>query len=270
MKYISKKEILFPKRGQKKGDNGKLLIVGGSKEYVGAVALAGIAALRTGTDWVTCACPEKVAWTINSLSPDLVTTKLKGEYLNIKHKNKIIDLSLNHNTILIGNGIGLKSKDLVNAIVKLNIPKVIDADGIKLISLKEINNAIITPHKKEFEILLKNSKIDEKELKEHIKDNIIILKGRIDTIISKDKILYNKTGNPGMTKAGTGDVLAGLVAGFLSQRLTPLQSSINATYINGFIGDLLLKKKKGYFYIASDLVNEMKKWHLMKKQLSIS
>ena len=91
------------------------------------------------------------------------------------------------------------------------------------------------------------------------KNNIILLKGRIDIIISKDKILYNKTGNAGMTKGGTGDVLAGLCAGFLAQSKDLLQSSINAAYFNGLIGDILLKKKKGFTYLASDMVEEIKR-----------
>ncbi|HJO01373.1 MAG TPA: NAD(P)H-hydrate dehydratase, partial [Candidatus Woesearchaeota archaeon] len=70
MKYITKKDIELPKRkkSSKKGDNGRVLIIGGSKEYVGAVALAGLAALRSGCDWVTVAAPEKVAWAVNCLS----------------------------------------------------------------------------------------------------------------------------------------------------------------------------------------------------------
>ena len=88
---------------------------------------------------------------------------------------------------------------------------------------------------------------------------MILLKGRIDSIISKDGIFYNKTGNAGMSKAGTGDVLAGLVAGFLAQGNDLQQSAVNAAYFNGLVGDILLKKKKGYSYLASDMVNEIKR-----------
>ncbi len=252
MNYISKKDILLQKkRGQKKGDNGRLLIIGGSKDYVGALSLAGVAALRTGCDWVTIAAPEKVAWAINCLSPDLVTIKLKGEYISIKHKKKLEQLIDNHTCFLIGNGIGNKSKTIIKQLIKSKKPKVIDADAIKSLSLEEINNAIITPHKKEYELLKSNSKIF------NIKDNVIILKGPTDKIITKTKTLLNRTGNPGMTKAGTGDVLAGIAAGFLAQKLPKINCAINATYINGNLGDILLKKKKGYFYIASDLINEL-------------
>ena len=90
-------------------------------------------------------------------------------------------------------------------------------------------------------------------------NNIVLLKGKIDAVISKDNILFNKTGNAGMSKAGTGDVLSGLTAGFLAQNKDLLQSAINAAYFNGLIGDILLKKKKGFSYLASDMVEEIKK-----------
>jgi NAD(P)H-hydrate epimerase len=95
--------------------------------------------------------------------------------------------------------------------------------------------------------------------RKHLRNNIIILKGKTDLIITSSRIYENKTGNPGMTKAGTGDVLAGLCIGFLGQGLTLLQSSINAAYFNGLAGDILLKKKKGFTYLASDLVEEIKR-----------
>ena len=146
--------------------------------------------------------------------------------------------------------------------------------------MNDAESSIITPHSKELEYFLINSKIqkhiikkinNEKNIVKKLrlikkttqkfldKNNIILLKGRIDTIISKDKMLYNKTGNAGMTKGGTGDVLAGLCAGFLAQSKDLLQSAINAAYFNGLIGDILLKKKKGFTFLASDMVEEIKR-----------
>ncbi len=250
---ITSRDIELPKvRGQKKGDNGRLLLIGGSDQYPGAVALAGIAALRSGCDWVTVACPEKVAWAVNALCPDLVTVKLKGEHIKSTHKRQILELAGKHDCLLIGNGIGLKSGPVVKAICKLDMPKVIDADAIKCIGLQDARNSILTPHKGEYERLIDNS-----GGKDDPADNVIILKGQKDKIITKDKTYTNTTGNPGMTKAGTGDVLAGLCAGFLAQGLSLEQSAINGIYINGKAGDLLLEKKKGPYFIASDLAMEI-------------
>ncbi|MDP6139052.1 MAG: NAD(P)H-hydrate dehydratase, partial [Candidatus Woesearchaeota archaeon] len=112
---------------------------------------------------------------------------------------------------------------------------------------------------KEFSILLKNSGLNENNFKKYLNNNVILLKGSTDVIISKNKVLFNKTGNEGMSKAGTGDVLAGLTAGFLAQSKDLQQSAINAAYFNGLIGDILMKKKKGFSFLASDMVEEIKK-----------
>ena len=285
MKYLSKKDIKLPKRKKdsKKGYNSKVLVIGGSNEYVGAVALAGLAALRSGADWATVAAPEKAAWAVNCLSPDLVTKKFKGEYLSPRHSEGIIELSKKHDAVLIGNGIGLRkeTKQFVKKVVKkIKNNLVVDADGIKALSANDLKNSVITPHIKELELFLLNSKIEKNIVKKIInekniekkallikktmkqfldKGNIVLLKGRIDAIISKDRICYNKTGNAGMTKAGTGDVLAGLTAGFLAQSKDLLQSAVNAAYFNGLTGDVLLKKKRGFTYLASDMAYEIKR-----------
>lgn len=293
MDYTSKKDIKLPKRekSSKKGDNGKVLVIGGSRYYVGAISLAGLAALRSGVDWVTIAAPEKVAWSVNNLSQDIVTVKLKGDFISLKHANSIEKLAKKHDVVLIGNGIGLKAETkqfLKKIIRKIKGLKVVDADGIKALSTADLGNSIITPHIKELEIFMKNSKINNKIIKNIVNEknierkalmtrkaikllgiknkknffennNIVLLKGKIDAVISKDNILFNKTGNAGMSKAGTGDVLAGLTAGFLAQNKNLLQSAVNAAYFNGLIGDILLKKKKGFSYLASDMVEEIKK-----------
>ena len=284
MKYLTKKDIKIPKRNSKshKGDNGKVLVIGGSKDYVGAVALAGLAALRSGADWVTVAVPEKVGWAISALTLDLVVKKYKGDYFSLKNSSEIIKLSNGFDAVLIGNGIGvnIETKKFIKKIIKNKKLKVIDADGIKSSSIDIVGDSIITPHNKELEIFLLNSNIDKKTIKKIIneksiikksklikknlkkflnKNNVILLKGEVDAIISKDKIKLNKTGNAGMTKAGTGDVLAGLCVGFLAQSRDLFQSAVNAAYFNGLIGDILLKKKKGFTYLASDMVDEIKK-----------
>ncbi|MBI4439569.1 NAD(P)H-hydrate dehydratase [Candidatus Woesearchaeota archaeon] len=260
--FLSKSDLKLPgrERGSHKGDNGRVLAVGGSEDYVGAIALSGLAALRSGCDWVTVAAPEKTAWAVSCLSPDLVTKKFSGKYFELRHAGEIIKLSNSFDVVLIGNGLGLReeTKEFVRKVVKsVKCPMVIDADAIKALRIQDICNAIITPHLGELNILLKNSGIERKDIQKHLSNNILLLKGPADTIISKEKIIYSKTGNAGMTKAGTGDVLAGLCAGFLSQSHDLWQSSCNAAYINGMIGDILLKKKKGFTYLASDMVEEI-------------
>ena len=212
MNFISKKDIKLPlrKKTAKKGDNGRVLVIGGSKEYTGAAALAGLAALRSGADWVTVTAPEKVAWAINSLSADLVTIKLEGDYFSSAHIDEIANLAKKHDVVLLGNGIGLRNETkqfLKTTIKKIKKQIVIDADAIKALSSNDLSNSIITPHIKELEIFLQNSKINKKTIKKIInekntnkkalliktnlknffdKNNIMLLKGHVDAIISKD------------------------------------------------------------------------------------
>lgn len=290
MRFITKSQITLPTRSNysHKGDNGLVLAVGGSEDFAGAIALAGLAALRSGCDLVKIIAPEKAAWAINAYSPDLITMKLKGNYFKLNNFNIIKKQMEKFDVLLIGNGIGLNKSTkqfCKKTIRKIKKFKVIDADAIKSISMQDAENSIITPHSRELEIFLKNSKVNKsiirlinneknpinksKTIKKTTqkfldKNNIILLKGKIDVIISKNKIFYNKTGNAGMTKGGTGDVLAGLCAGFLAQSKDLMQSAINAAYFNGLIGDILLKKKKGFSYLASDMVWEIKRIKLIK------
>jgi len=254
-----------------KGENGKVLVVGGSKDYVGAVALAGLAALRAGCDIVVIAAPEKAAWAINAMSPDLITKKIDCEYFTSKNANEILRIAKDFDVVLIGNGISLRSKDFVRKIVKkIKKPLVIDADGIKSISFKDVKNAVITPHPKELEMLLRNSgkeklikikdhKLLIRKLQDIVGNNVLLVKGRVDMIISKNNIAFNHTGNEGMTKGGTGDVLAGICAGFLAQSKDPFKSAAAAAWINGHVGDLLYKRQHGPIFLASDMIEELKR-----------
>lgn len=285
MKFISKKDVKVPKRRPEthKGDNGLVLAVGGSRDYSGAIALAGLAALRSGADLVKIIAPEKVAWAINAYSPDLITKKMKGDHAYSKYYPVVKKEMQRYDVLLIGNGIGLRneSRNLCKKIIReIKKFKVIDADAIKSISMSDCENSILTPHSKELEYFLVNSKIKKTITKEintetNItkksllikkitqkfldKNNVILLKGEIDLIISRDKFFYVKGGNAGMTRGGTGDVLAGLCAGFLAQSKDLLQSAINASYFNKQIGDILMKKKRGFTYLASDMVEEIRR-----------
>ena len=90
-------------------------------------------------------------------------------------------------------------------------------------------------------------------------NNVLLVKGATDIVISRNKIAFNRTGNQGMTKAGTGDVLAGLTVGFLAKSKDLFKSAVAGSYINGYVGDALLKKKKGYTFIASDILEDIDK-----------
>ncbi|MFH2019830.1 MAG: NAD(P)H-hydrate dehydratase [archaeon] len=261
-----------PKRKEHKGENGKVLVIGGSKDYVGAPALAAIAALRTGIDIATVCAPEKVAWAINCYTPDLITKKVLGDEFNLTHTKEIISFSERFDVIVIGNGIGLNKDFVLKLLREIKKPFVIDADAIKVIPLDVAANSILTPHANEFEMLYTNTtkkspfskdNMDQniKNILPYIGSNVILLKGQIDKIFSKSKNYNNKTGNNSMTKGGTGDILAGICAGYLAQGVDIFEAATQAAYINGKLGEYMYKYK-GYGYTAYDMVQEL--WRYTK------
>ncbi|HLD89354.1 MAG TPA: NAD(P)H-hydrate dehydratase [Candidatus Nanoarchaeia archaeon] len=307
MKFITSKELKLKKRNllSHKGENGNVLIIGGSVDYPGSPLLcarSALSVLRSGADMVTVAAPEKVAWTINRAAPDIITKKIKGNFLIQRHLAEFLKISKNKNAIQIGNGIGLRrgTQKFVNRYLKkikeMNKNIVVDADAIKVVDAKNMKNCIVTPHLRELEIFLNNNfefdknkiRFETKEFQKNITDyskyiqiitkpflennNVLLIKGKIDTIISSDRIRFNKTGNAGMTHAGCGDVLAGLTTGLAAQGNGLFESACIAAYINGLAGESLYKTK-GYGYIASDLIEEipavMKKTKTSSKSLSV-
>ncbi len=262
MRFIKKRELW-----SHKGDHGKVLVIGGSKELIGAPALAALSALRAGADLSIVAAPEKVAWTINSYSPDLITKKFEGDFFNWDNVKDVIDLCEegNFDALLIGPGLGLEpnTMDFAKEIVeRVQLPKVIDADALKALKDADIKNAILTPHAGEFKALFdEDLSTDLRERMDIVKsyarkDKIILLKGNVDIITDGETVKLNKTGNPGMTVGGTGDVLAGLCLGFLAQSKNLFESAYAAAHLNGKIGDFLLKKK-GIGFTASDMVEKI-------------
>ncbi len=253
-----------------KGDNGRVLIIGGNSDYSGAPTLAGLSALATGADLVTIICPETIAPIIKKYSPDLIVKSVPGEYINSKSIDKIIETSKHVDTILIGCGLGQhpETKKTINELIdkwgeKPNFNLVLDADALKIInyySIKQNENLIITPHTREFEILF-NKKFDKCDIFERFEyiDSIsnfygaIILKGKLDIISQQGKYRFNDTGSPRMTVGGTGDCLAGITAALFSQKNSAFDSAALAAFINGKAGEFA-EKELGLGFKASDLI----------------
>src|SRR3989344_8958804 len=279
------KKLMERKKTSQKGENGSVLIIGGSEEQVGTVVLAGLAALRAGCDSVTIAATEKVAWAVNKFSPDLQTYKIKGDALTVKNAKELVKFAEHFDAVLIGSGFTKKADKFCHYFIKKSQkPKIIDAEILKSLSFKDFSNSILTPQEKELEIMLINSskefllpKLRETNIKERAEilqgnlryflqnNNVLLVKGPTDLIISANKIAFSRTGNQGMTKAGTGDILAGLSVGFLAKSKDLFKSAVAASFINGFVGDLLLKKKKGYTFLASDILEDLAKIQKVEK-----
>lgn len=247
-----------------KGTNGRILVIGGSELYTGAPALVGLAALRTGADLVHIAAPKRVADICASFSPDLITIPLSGQHFAQKHLKELQTYVEKVDCVVIGPGLG-RSKETGKAVISFikacKIPMVIDADALKLVvaNLRIIlkKNCVLTPHRKEFE-LLSGKKSEAEEVRKFAAhhDAIILLKAPIDIITDGRKTEFNSTGNAGMTVGGTGDVLSGVVAGLIAQGVELFDAALKGAKINGIAGDTC-RSKMGYGFMASDLLEEI-------------
>ena len=258
-----------------KGNNGSVLIVGGSKDYHGAPAISGKAAFGAGVDLVYIATPENAAIPVKSASEDLIVKSLEGDYLSLKHLDEILELADKVDAVLIGPGSGINddTSKLFNVLVtKIKKPIVLDADGLKQVDIsliKNKDNIVLTPHLAEFnkffnsELKLDLDSYDFKKVDENITEfqsitkNIngaVVVKGKNDLILSGSKFRINSSGNAGMTVGGTGDALAGIIVALLSQDLNSFDSACLGVFINGLAGDKAYEVN-GNGFSASDLVS---------------
>nr|MDO8044460.1 NAD(P)H-hydrate dehydratase [Candidatus Baldrarchaeota archaeon] len=264
-----------PRRPEaKKGDFGRVLIVGGSNLYTGAPALCAMAALRCGCDLSIIVAPESVASSIRSFSPNIIVHTYSGNAFTLNAFTTVIPLVEKCDTIVIGPGLGTMDETFEACLKLFEIVKekgkalVVDADGLKALSTSPTilagARAVLTPHAGEFKGLV-NLDITKLPFKERIKEvkkaakqlNLtILLKGHWDIISDGNKVKVNITGNPAMTVGGTGDVLSGLVATLLAWKNEPFTAASVAAFINGVAGDLTAQEK-GYHIVATDLVDKI-------------
>lgn len=236
------KKLYAPPKDSHKGQNGKLLVIGGSKQYHGAPVFS-ILAARRFVDLVYFYPGEKDPLLIQTVKqiPDVIVLD------SLKHTAEM-------DCVLFGVGLGEMKFD-VDFVLEYARMIVADGDGLKLIKGKIPKGSIITPHEGEFRALfsMEGTKRNVKAMaKKH--ECVIVKKDPVEDIISNGtKLETNKTHNQGMTKGGTGDVLAGLISAFACKSDT-FVAAVAGTYLNGYSGNMLTKKF-GYNYCASDLAD---------------
>lgn len=236
-----------------KGQNGRVLVIAGSEKFHGALLMAVETASRI-VDMVY------VYTTENNQS---LIEKLKSEisvFINVKEKEFWNTVEL-VDSILIGPGLeeNKTNKKLVEKILKKYPDKkvVIDAAAIWHLNPELLHqNCIVTPHSREFEQIFKCDPVPANVLKmAKYYDCTVVLKGKYDYVSDGEELYENKTGNVGMTKGGTGDVVSGLVTALASQNdlLVSAQAGI---YLAGLAGDKLFEKF-GTFYNAEDVIKSL-------------
>jgi hydroxyethylthiazole kinase-like uncharacterized protein yjeF len=261
-----------------KGSFGHVLVIGGSVGKAGSVAMAGIAALRTGAGLSTVATPKSVLATVAGFHPEVMTEPLEetdaGTISN--RASERMDALIKGMTVLaVGPGISRKpetSEFVRSLVVKCKTPLVLDADGLNAFEGRagELNgkgrSLVITPHPGEMARLtgstvaaVQRDRINVARTFAREHDLIVVLKGHRTLIAQPDGTVWvNTTGNPGMATGGTGDILTGMVAGLIAQNPGHIgEAVIAAVHLHGLAGDLARESMGEHSLVATDLVKAL-------------
>jgi len=281
--------LLHRKSNTHKGDFGHIFILAGSARLSGAGVLCAESAMRLGAGLVTLGIPKSLNKAIIKIKPKEVMTlplpETKEGTPSLAAYERIKEFIKNIDVLAIGPGLGQNkaTQSLARKVVSnIKIPMVIDADGLNALvghlesvkvstpplragagsKCQSVKDIILTPHPGEMARLLGTSiaKVQRKRkeiAKRFAKDYkvTVVLKGQ-NTVVTdyKGNLYINRTGNPGMATAGSGDVLTGMIAAFLGQGLNAFEASKYAVYLHGLAGDLAAKEKTQLGMIASDII----------------
>lgn len=256
-----------------KGDFGSVLVVAGSVGMSGAAVLTATAALRSGAGLVRLAVPVSILPIVAAANPCYITVGLPEDdegRLAAEARARIIELSDLADVIAIGPGLSRSTglSTLVEGLLQsLGKPIVLDADGLNAItdstaSLKSSSPRILTPHPGEMarltkctvpEVQANRQDAARRFAAEH--EAIVVLKGHGTIVTDGTRTYVNSTGNPGMAKGGTGDVLTGMIAAFVGQGLREFEAAQLGVYLHGLAGDLAREDLGEVSLIASDLLD---------------
>ncbi len=271
---------MLPKRKpvSNKGTYGHALCVCGSMKMTGAAYLSVSGALRCGAGLVTAAFPQSAYPAIAPKLTEPLLLPLESNFdgtFSFSAKAGISEASKRASAVLIGCGLGF-NKDtthLVHSLIKeSDKPMIIDADGINALStnIDILKNAqapiVLTPHPGEM------SRICSKSIAEIIENPIVVayefarkykctvvLKGANTIVCSHDKpeIYVNSTGNSGLARGGSGDLLAGMIVSFLAQGMSPFDASVCAVYLHGLSADIIAERTSERGMLPTDVLNHL-------------
>lgn len=273
----------FPKRPKNshKGTFGRVLIIAGSQRMTGAAVLCARSALKAGAGLVALALPKGSQCIAAAALPEMLTLPLAEErgVLSKKALPAVERFIKQFKPSLIAIGPGLGNCGFVVPFLKrCTLPVLVDADGLNQISrekkiptvFKNIPASICTPHPVEMARLLKKpvgSGLKERETAAKklcdLTQGVCLLKGMRSLITDGQTRYVNPTGGPALAKAGTGDVLSGLIAGLWAQignrtefnNESALHAAVLGAYIHGLCGDLAAEKLTNYGVLAGDLLD---------------
>lgn len=277
--YIEDVKKLFPRRhrASHKGTFGHALLIGGASGYAGSITLATLAALRSGVGLVSVLAPRSIQITVSSHALEAMVhagSETPEGALDPSAWDQVRERLADFSAVLIGPGLtaGDAQRELVKRVLAdCNVPMIFDADALNVLAgnaealAKARAPVIITPHPGEMARLIGGNNVTVQRdrraaAREAVKRTgaTVVLKGA-GTIVTGPKLpnFINLTGNPGMATGGTGDVLAGLLTGFVAQKISPAAAARAATFLHGRAGDIAALRKCQVSLTAGDVLTEL-------------
>ena len=260
-----------------KGDFGKVCIIAGSIGMSGAAALAGRSALRAGAGLVRVATPRSVLPIVASIEPSFTTIALPEDSagrISAKAINTILDAVSENDAVAFGPGVGISGAlwSVLEVLLEHEqLRLIIDADGLNnLTGIKDWParlkaELILTPHPGEMkrlwsglfrEQLPPERKEQASQLAQRTK-SVVALKGAGTVVTDGEKVYVNKTGNPGMATAGSGDVLTGVITALMGQGLSNFDAAVLGVYVHGLAGDIAAEKIGQVSLMATDIIDAL-------------
>jgi len=260
-----------------KGDFGRVCIIAGSVGMSGAAALAGRAALRAGAGLVRVAVPKSILPIVASIEPSFITIPLAEDNtgrISAKAINTILDVVSENDCLAFGPGIGVSGglQSVLQALLEQeSLRLVIDADGLNNLSkIKDWHSklkakVILTPHPGEIKRLwaslfrkqLPAGRQEQAAQLAQRTETTVVLKGAGTVVSDGQKVYINKTGNPGMATAGSGDVLTGVITALIGQGLSNFDAAVFGVYIHGLAGDIAAGRVGQVSLIATDIIQAL-------------
>ena len=260
-----------------KGDYGKVCIIAGSVGMSGAAALAGRAALRAGTGLVRVATPKSILPIVATIEPSFTTITLPEDgagRISAKAIHAVLEAAGQNDAVAFGPGIGISGalRSIVERLLdQQNLRLVIDADGLN--NLAGLKNwpaglkakLILTPHPGEMKRLwsgLLREELPAERQQQALQlaqqtNAVVVLKGAGTVVTDGEKVYINKTGNPGMATAGSGDVLTGVITALLGQGLSDFDAAVLGVYFHGLAGDIAAEKFGQISLMATDIIDSL-------------
>jgi hydroxyethylthiazole kinase-like uncharacterized protein yjeF len=254
-----------------KGTFGRVLIVGGHEQMIGAPVLAGTSALKMGAGLVQIAVPQSILPAAISITPELI-----GLALSKNSNRNLIEAAEKADAIVVGPGLGQSpvAWTRVKQLLQIEKPMVIDADALNLLSkqkkwpAKVKARAVLTPHPGEMQRLLT---LIGQEHVPHTDEGrsaiaieaaldfkqVIVLKGHRTVVTDGHRVYINQTGDSSLSKAGTGDVLSGMIGCLLAQEMEPTSAAILGVYLHGRAGEIAGRKLGQRSVLARDVIDSI-------------